>query len=304
MIYTITLNPALDYFLSFDTFKEGILNKPKEAYQLPGGKGINISKILHNYKTKSICLGFLGGFTGDYIENILKKEGISSHFIKIKDNTRINIKINNNGLESEISGTSPLISQENLEEFFIFLKNNLKSEDILALSGSIPTSLSKDIYSKIISSLPKGVKVILDTSGDALKEAMKNKVFLVKPNKNELNEFFNTSFSTQEEFIVAGKKLQSLGAENVLISLGAEGSIFITKTQVFLGNISKGKLISSNGAGDSMIGGFIYGLQNSFSLEECYKFSIASGSGTAFSKGLSTFEKTLSILKDIDIKKI
>lgn len=304
MIYTVTLNPALDYFLSFDSFKEGTLNTPKETYQLPGGKGINISKLLHNYNTETICLGFLGGYTGDYIETTLKNEGISSHFIKIEENTRINIKINNNGLESEISGTAPKISKENLEKFLEFLNKNLKSGDIIALSGSVPNSLPKNIYSEIIASLPEGVKIILDTRGEPLKEALNKKVFLIKPNKDEINEFFNSSFFTKEELIEAGKKLQSLGAENVLISLGGEGSILITKNGVFLGGVPEGKLISSNGAGDSMLGGFIYGLNKNFSIEECYRYAIASGSGTAFSKGLSTLETTLNLLKNIKIEKL
>lgn len=304
MIFTVTLNPALDYYLNFDHFKEGELNTPKETYQLPGGKGINISKLLHNYNTPNIALGFLGGYTGEFIESALSLEGISSHFIKIDDNTRTNIKINNNGIESEIAGTSPIIKESHLNSFFKYLKENLKSGDIIALSGSVPKSLPKNIYSKIINILPDGVRVILDTRGETLKEALNNKVFLIKPNKDEINEFFKSNFSTHEELIIAGKKLQSLGAENVIISLGSKGSIFLTEKEVFIGDVPKGKLVSSNGAGDSMLGGFIYGLYNNLPLEKCYKFAIASGSGTAFSKGVSTFETAKKLLNEIKIEKL
>lgn len=301
MIYTLTLNPAIDYFLKFDNYQEGNLNTPKETYKLPGGKGINVSTILKNYNTESICVGFIGGFTGDFIQSSLENLNLKTKFFKVKGDTRINIKINNNGLESEIAGTSPNISKENLEELLEFFKTTLIKGDILILSGSVPASVPKDIYNKIIDTIPEGVKVILDTRGDPLKFALKNRVFLIKPNKNEINEFFNTNFTTNEELIEAGKKLQTFGAENVLISLGAKGSIFITKDNIYLGNVPTGTLISSNGSGDSMIGGFVYGLYNNFSLEDSYKFGIASGSATAFSKGLAQYDTTKSLLKEIKI---
>lgn len=304
MIYTLTLNPAIDYFLEFSSFVEGNLNTPRETYKLPGGKGINVSKVLKNFGTSSTCLGFVGGFTGDFIESSLKNDGLDTHFFKVKEDTRINLKINNNGVESEIAGTSPSISEENIDELFIFLKNNLKPGDILALSGSVPPSVSTSIYADIIAATPKDVKIILDTRGPAFETALKKGVFLIKPNKDEINEFFKSNFSTNEELIEAGKKLVAMGAENVLISLGAKGSIFISKDDIFIAGVPKGKLISSNGSGDSMLGGFIYGLNKNLSLERCFEIGIASGSGTAFSKGLTTFETMENLLKDIKINKL
>lgn len=304
MIYTLTLNPAIDYFLSFDSFVEGNLNTPTETYKLPGGKGINVSKILKNFNTDSICLGFIGGFTGDFIKSTLENDGLDTKFFNIKEDTRINIKINNNGLESEIAGTSPTIEKDNLEELFNFLKTNLKSGDILALSGSVPASISTSIYADIIETIPKDVKVILDTRGLPFEVALQKGVFLIKPNQDEINEFFHSNFSTNEELIEAGKKLQTMGAENVLISLGAKGSIFITQDDIYISGVPKGKLISSNGSGDSMIGGFIYGLNQNLSLDKCYELGIASGSATAFSKGLATFEAMESLLKEIKINKL
>ncbi|MGL4946822.1 MAG: 1-phosphofructokinase [Cetobacterium sp.] len=304
MIYTLTLNPAIDYFLEFSSFVEGNLNTPKETYKLPGGKGINVSKVLKNFGTSSTCLGFVGGFTGDFIESSLENDGLDTHFFKVKEDTRINLKINNNGVETEIAGTSPSISKENIDELFIFLKNNLKPGDVLALSGSVPPSVSTSIYADIIAATPKDVKIILDTRGPAFETALKKGVFLIKPNKDEINEFFKSNFSTNEELIEAGKKLVAMGAENVLISLGAKGSIFISKDDIFIGGVPKGELISSNGSGDSMLGGFIYGLNKNLSLERCFEIGIASGSGTAFSKGLTTFETMENLLKDIKINKL
>ncbi|MBC2855517.1 1-phosphofructokinase [Cetobacterium sp. 2A] len=304
MIYTINFNPAVDYYLSFDKFNQGELNFPTNDYKLPGGKGINVSKVLKNYNVDSTCFGFLGGFTGEFIDTKLKEYGVFSSFIRVKDDTRINIKINNNGLESEIAGIAPKITSKNYLDLIQHIKSQLKENDIIVLSGSVPSSIPEDAYAQIIEVLPKSVRVILDTRGSAFDSALKKGVFLVKPNKDELREYFKRDFNTIDDLINGGKELQSLGAKNVIISLGKEGSIFISEDKIYKGGIPKGNLISSVGAGDSMIAGFIYGLVKNFPLEETYKFSIASGSATAFSKGLATYEKTNSLLSDIIIKNI
>ncbi|WP_027129359.1 1-phosphofructokinase [Fusobacterium perfoetens] len=301
MIYTVTLNPAVDYYLSMDKFIEGELNSLKDAYTLPGGKGINVSKVLKNFGVESITLGFIGGFTGEYIRKNIEEYGIQQDFVKIKEDTRINIKMKTNEKESEISGKAPNISKE---EYKIFLEKikNIKSGDILVLSGSIPKSLPKDVYVEIIRELPSGVKVIVDTRGDSLKDVLKEGVFLVKPNNHELEEFFGEKYFTDEEIIEAGKKLMKLGSENVLISLGKDGSILITKNGVYKGNVPKGKLISSVGAGDSMVAGVLYGINRGEKIEDVYKYGIASGSSTAFSEGLTTFENMKKLLNEIEIK--
>ncbi|WP_300331901.1 1-phosphofructokinase [Fusobacterium sp.] len=303
MIYTVTLNPAVDYYIGLEEFQEGELNQAKTAYTLPGGKGINVSKVLKNFGEKSVALGFVGGFTGDYIKNDLKSEGIEENFVNIKDMTRINLKIKTLSDESEVAGKSPNISDEEYKEFLSKIKD-IKSEDILVLSGSIPSSLPKNIYEQIISELPQGVKIILDTRGETLREVLREGIFLVKPNNYELEDFFGEKYSTDEEIIEAGKKLMKLGSENVLISLGKDGSILITKDGVYRGNVPNGELVSSVGAGDSMVAGIIYGLSTGKTMEETYRYGIASGSSTAFSQGLTDFESMKKLLNEIEIKKI
>lgn len=304
MIYTINLNPALDHYLSFNNFNEGMLNNPIEDYKLPGGKGINVSKVLKNYGISSCCMGFLGGFTGTFIENKIEEYGITQKFIRIPEDSRINIKLNNNGIETEISGISPKISLENYNEFLNLIKTTIKENDILVLSGSVPSSLSHKIYKEIIQLVPENVQIILDTRGESLKEAISKKIFLVKPNKVELEEFFQEQFISTKDLIRAGKKLQKLGPKNVLISLGKDGSILITENEIYYGNVPKGNLISSVGAGDSMVAGFIYGLAKNLPILDIYKFSIASGSATAFSKGLSTLDFATTLTSDITITKL
>ena len=302
-IYTVTLNPAIDHYITFkeeNKFYEGKLNKVTNSYSLAGGKGINVSKVLNNYSIPSTALGFVGGFTGDFIKNDLKKECVNFDFITLNEETRINIKMNNNGIETEIAGKSPFIP-DNLLKNFLEKFSKLRYGDILVLSGSVPESLYFDIYANIIERLPDGVKVILDTRDKPFEVALKKGVFLVKPNKKELQEFFKREISTDKELLEAGKELQVLGAKNVLISLGGEGSLLITEKNILRGKAPKGDVISTVGAGDSMVAGIIYGLYQGNSLEDSLKYGIASGSSTAFSKGITTLDSMKNLLPNIEI---
>ena len=302
MIYTVTLNPAVDYYISMKDFSEGKLNTINNGYVLSGGKGINVSKVLKNYGVESIALGFIGGFTGDYIRKNLKECNIQENFIELKENTRINIKMKTEKGESEIAGFSPNISENDYKKFLEIIKN-IKSNDIVVLSGSVPKSLDNKIYKEIIKLLPKNVKVVLDTRGEAYRFALEEKIYLTKPNHTELEEFFNEKYETIDEIIEAGKKLKNMGSENVIISLGEKGSILITDKGIWIGNTPKGKLVSSVGAGDSMIAGFLYGINNGMEILESYKYGIASGSATAFTKDLATFEQMKNLLNEIEIIK-
>lgn len=302
MIYTLTLNPAIDYYMSIENFQLGSLNLLEEGYTLPGGKGINVSKVLKNFSVESKALGFVGGFTGDYIKKHLNEYEIESDFIELQENTRINIKLKTKDSETEIAGKSPTISKENIEELLKKFEE-IKKDDVVILSGSVPNSISKSIYADIIKLLPKDCKVILDTRELPFVEGLKEGVFLTKPNNHELEEFFNRKLNNIEEIIQAGKDLQALGSKNVLISLGKDGSILITEKEVYIGNAPQGKLISSVGAGDSMVAGVVYGIAKGMTLEDSYKYGIASGSSTAFSEGLTTFEGMNSLLNKIEIKK-
>lgn len=302
MIYTLTLNPAIDYYMTMENFQLGALNSLEEGYTLPGGKGINVSKVLKNFSVESVALGFIGGFTGDYIIKHLKEYQIENDFVTLNENTRINIKLKTKDSETEIAGISPKITVENIDELLKKFQQ-VKKEDIVILSGSVPSSVKATIYADIIKLLPKEVKIILDTRGVPFIEGLKANVYLTKPNNHELEEFFNRKLNNLDEIIEAGKELQKLGSENVLISLGKDGSILITKDEVYVGNAPQGKLISSVGAGDSMVAGIVYGIAQGNSLVEAYKYGIASGSSTAFSEGLTTIDGMKSLLNKIEIKK-
>lgn len=302
MIYTLTLNPAIDYYMSMEKFVLGELNHLQDGYTLPGGKGINVSKVLKNFGVDTVALGFAGGFTGDYIRKHLTGYEIENNFIELEENTRINIKLKTTENESEIAGKSPFISEENLKELLEIFKM-IKAGDTVVLSGSVPTSLKNSVYGDIIELLPKECKIVLDSRGEPFKAALTKGVYITKPNNHELEEFFGRNLETTDEIIEAGKELQNLGSQNVLISLGKDGSILITPDEVFIGNAPKGVLVSSVGAGDSMVAGLLYGLSKGLKIEEAYRYGIASGSSTAFSEGLTTLENMEKLLEKIEIKR-
>lgn len=305
MIYTLTLNPAVDYYIDMNKFEEGELNKVNNSYTLAGGKGINVSKVLKNFGIESIALGFCGGFTGEYIKTDLNKYGIKDNFISLAQNTRINVKIKTEKKETEIMGKSPKILPENIDELLSII-DNIQDNDILVLSGSVPSSVKEYIYKDIIQKTKSknNVKIILDSRENAFKIAVKENVFLTKPNRKELSEYFGKDIRTVYDIITYAKQLVEDGSENVIVSLGKDGSALVNKDGSYIGNAPDGKLISSVGAGDAMVAGIVYGISKNLSILDSYKYAIASGTATAFNEGLTTFEDMNNLLDKVEIKEI
>lgn len=301
MIYTVTLNPAIDYYVEIDKFQEKTLNLVDNAYSIVGGKGINVSKVLHNFQKESMALGFIGGYTGEHIRNNFKISDMKEKFTVLEENTRINIKMKTSYGETEIAGKSPQITEENLKDFFEKI-SKIKSGDKIVLSGSVPKSLSDNIYVEIISKIPDGVDIILDTRGEAFELALEKGVFLTKPNQKELEDFLGKKINSVDELVLAAKELQAKGSKNVIVSLGEKGSVCLTQEKVLLGNAPKGDLVSSVGAGDSMVAGLLYGLELEKSIEEAYSYAIASGSSTAFSEGLTSLKDMLTYKEQVIIE--
>lgn len=300
MIYTITFNPALDYIVRVNNLKIGEVNRTDFEEIYPGGKGINVSIVLNNLGIENIALGYIAGFTGDEIEKRVKSLGCKTDFIKLENGmSRINIKLKSKK-ESEINGQGPDIKDNNLIELYEKL-DYLREGDILVLAGSIPNTLPENIYESIMERLySKGIKFIVDATGDLLLRVLKYKPFLIKPNHHELGELFNTKLNNEEEIIKHAKKLKDMGARNVLISMAGDGAIFINENgEVEKSDVPKGKLINSVGAGDSMVAGFIAGYLNSNSLDEAFKMGVATGSASAFSEGLAIKEKVYELLKQL-----
>lgn len=289
MIYTVTLNPSIDYIVEVEDFKTGELNRMTRDLKLPGGKGINVSRVLNQLGVQNKAIGFLGGFTGRYVEYWLSKESISSDFVFISDDTRINIKLKS-GHETEINGSGPII-QEVEAEALLHKLVKLGGEDIVILSGSVPPSLRGDFYEKLISICKQNkAEFVIDTTGKTLKDALIHQPLLVKPNHHELAELFGVTINSREETITYGRKLLKAGAKHVLVSMAGEGALFITENETYHASAPTGFVKNSVGAGDSMIAGFIGTLSLTGDLLEAFRVGVASGSATAFSDDLAVKE--------------
>lgn len=300
MIYTVTFNPAIDYVVNMENMVLGITNRSVSESYYFGGKGINVSSVLSTLGIENTALGFVAGFTGEAIEQGAENAGICTDFIHLnKGASRINIKIKGKE-ETEINCQGPEITKDDLNKLFEKLEQ-IKSGDTLVLSGSIPNSLSQDIYEKILERLnSRGISFIVDATKDLLLNVLKYKPFLIKPNQQELEEIFDTKIKSKEDVIALGNKLKEMGAVNVLISLGKNGALLIdehSKTHTI--GIIEGKVINTVGSGDSMVAGFIAGYKKTHSYEYALKLGTVCGSATAMLSGLATKEKIEELLGKI-----
>ena len=301
MIYTLTLNPSIDYVLRIEQFDDGQTIRSKSEEKYPGGKGIMVSKLLKNLGAKSINIGFLGGFTGEFIKNKLEKLGIDEEFTKISDDSRINVKLKYD-TETEINAQGPQIKEEEIEDFLNYL-DDLEEDDFVVISGSIPKSLGDDFYRVIVNLLEmNNVRFALDTSGKKLFKLSSYKPFLVKPNKDELSEIFEDKIDSDEKIVKYARKLIDQGAENVIVSLGKDGSMFVDNNIAYKAKPIEGKLINSVGSGDSMVAGYIYGYMKGLSKIDSYKLAIACGSATAFSPDIAEKNLIYQILEKVEVE--
>ena len=300
MIYTVTFNPSLDYIVKVDDFKTGQVNRTASERLFPGGKGINVSIVLKNLGFDNVALVFIAGFTGREIEKRVRDFGCSSAFIEIDNGlSRINVKLKSQE-ESEINGRGPQISEEALEKLFGQL-DRLKAGDVLALAGSIPSSMPSDTYERIMARLEnREINIVVDATKDLLKKVLKYHPFLIKPNNHELGDMFGVTLKNDDEIILYGKKLQEMGARNVLVSMAGDGAIFLNEDgSVHKSAAPSGEVKNSVGAGDSMVAGFLAGYLESGDLAAAFKMCVATGSASAFSEELATRQEVADLLNKI-----
>lgn len=304
MIYTVTLNPSLDYMVEVPAFQLRKTNRTDNEALKAGGKGINVSLLLKNLGLESTALGFVGGFTGEEILRQLDEQDINHYFIKVAEgNSRINVKlINEEG--TEINGQGPVISAEE-EALLLKQFEKIEAGDVVILSGSIPPSLPQDWYLKVMEILKqKQVLVVLDTAGDSLLKSAEYKPFLIKPNHHELGQLYGVELHTRQDVIPYGKQLQNRGFRNVLISLAGEGAVLLTDDgQVFSAEAPQGILQNSVGAGDAMVAGFVAGWLDKKEYEWAFRMAVASGSASAFSKGFATKSEIMELLESVQYTK-
>ncbi|MGL5268295.1 MAG: 1-phosphofructokinase [Spiroplasma sp.] len=308
MIYTLTLNPAIDQMISVSSFNLGATNKAKEQYQILGGKGINVSIMLQNLGYKNIALGFMAQTDSLLFQNYLQAKNIKSDFYQVTGQTRLNLKIRNlsNNQETELNCLGFSLTNTDEVAILSLLKKKLTKDDILIISGSIAPGATKSLYQEIAQyCFENQITFAIDTSKQNLLVTLKFQPLLVKPNLAELNEIFSTNvtFVNIKEVTRLAKKLQNLGAQNVLISNGKYGSLLVTKSDSYLANTASGTLLNSVGAGDSMVAGFIGTFIKTKDVKQSLLVAAASGAATAFSQGigeLSLVEKLKEQIKIID----
>ena len=299
MIYTLTCNPSVDYVVRMERFMPGMVNRAVGEQIFFGGKGINVTVILQNLGVANRALGFLAGFTGDFIEDGLKKQGCQTAFVRLAQGfSRINVKLKEQE-ESEINGGGPAVDQAAMEKLFERI-HGLQKGDMLIISGSVPPSLPRDFYERILDLLEgRGIYAVLDASGELLTRVLRYEPFLIKPNRQELEELAQSRLFTREEIIAQGKRLQEMGAQNVLISMAAEGAILLTaEGEILFGEAPRGKVVNSVGAGDSMVAGFVAGWLKSGDYREALRLGIAAGSASAFCETLATGEEIRRLYED------
>ena len=287
MIYSVTLTPSIDFIVRVKDFQFGETNRAYEDNFFAGGKGIMVSKLLKNVKTDCVNLGFLGGFTGTFIEQNLKKLNILSDFVTVNENTRVNVKLKTE-TETEINCQGPKISDNEKEEFLDKIRK-IKSDDFVILSGSVPSNLGNDFYINIIEILNKnGVKFTLDSSGETFSKSLKYKPFLIKPNKDELKEYARREFKNNQEIVNYVRENLVDKAEHVIISLGGEGALYIDKNfSLFAQPLGvKENVVNTVGAGDSVVAGFVNYMLKHNDVERAFRFAVACGTATSFSEDI------------------
>ncbi|WP_239751845.1 1-phosphofructokinase [Mammaliicoccus sp. H-M34] len=302
MIYTCTLNTAIDMFVHMNDFKPDYVNRSIYDEFQPNGKGVNISVILSKLGTPNIATGFVGGFSGKFVKDELEKMNIQTDFIEVEGNTRINVFLKSNQGEYKIVNSGPIIKKNEINSLLSKIKN-LNSNDILFVSGSLPKGLDGEIL-LTIAKLSKsiGFKLIIDTSHPILKEIIKYKPFLIKPNEEELQNLFpDHDLNSDKDIAFVSNLLIKEGCQNVIVSVGGNGAYFFNKYCSYYCTAPKGEVINTAGAGDTILATYYHTFQETLDEATALKRAVAAGSSTAFKSGLTDFSDTEKLFKESQI---
>lgn len=289
MIFTVTFNPSLDYIVRVDEMRLGTINRTNYEQLLPGGKGINVSIVLGNLGHPSRALGFSAGVTGVALEKLLADAGVDADLVHVKEGfTRINAKVKAVE-ETELNGQGPRIAPEDVDALFSKL-DVLGQDDTLVISGSVSNTLPSDMYEQVMERLAgRGVRIVVDAERDLLTRVLPYRPFLVKPNNHELGDIFGVTLKTRDEVVPYARRMQEMGAQNVLVSMAGEGGVLVAADgQVYQSPAAKGTVVNSAGAGDSCVAGFLAGLMETGSYQTAFRMGLAAGSASAFSDHLAT----------------
>lgn len=300
MIYTVTVNPAIDYVVQTEHLQLGLVNRLQHTNFIAGGKGINVSKILNQLTCDNIAWGFMGGFTGQFLETTLAKEKIKSDFTNIAANTRVNVKLKSDQ-ETEMNAAGPQVSATEIATFKKQFEQ-VQAGDTVVFSGSLLPQLTNDFYLELIDLVvAKGAEFAIDTTGQALLDTLAKQPFVIKPNHHELADLFNTTIKNDQELLNEAAKLQKLGAKNVIVSMAGAGAYYLSPDHIYHSTAPKGQVVNSVGAGDSMLAGFIGEFSKHQDPELAFKYGLACGSATAFTEDIANLDQINALLPQIKI---
>lgn len=304
MFYTCTTNPAIDLFIATNTMEPFIVNRTLKDEAQANGKGVNISFVLKMLGIDNVALGFLGGFTGNYIEEELQNAGVQTDFVKVDGQTRINVftRVEDEDVEYKLVNQGPMISKKE-KQLLLNKINKLNSEDTLFISGSNPKGVEDSFLLQVAKlSQENGFRLILDSSSKVVLDCLQYHPALIKPNDEELAAWFDQKTLNHEELISYGKKLIEMGAQRVLLSLGEEGALYIEKDKLSFVNAAKGEVVNTACSGDTLLGTFMGMLLTGHETQEALRMASAAGSSTAFSSGLTDFSDVEELMKQIQVK--
>ena len=302
MIYTVTLNPSIDYIVRLDQVQVGSVNRMDSDDKFAGGKGINVSRVLKRLDIPNTATGFIGGFTGKFITDTLADEEIETRFVQVAEDTRINVKIKADQ-ETEINGTGPTVEPEQLEELKAIL-SSLTAEDTVVFAGSSAKNLGNVIYKDLIAlTCQTGAQVVCDFEGQTLIDSLAYQPLLVKPNNHELGAIFGVKLDSLDEIEKYARELLAKGAQNVIISMAGDGALLVTSEGAYFAKPIKGTVKNSVGAGDSMVAGFTGEFVKSKDAVEGFKWGVACGTATTFSDDLATAEFIKETYEKVEVEK-
>lgn len=302
MIYTVTLNPSIDYIVRLDQVEVGSVNRMDSDDKFAGGKGINVSRVLKRLEIENTATGFIGGFTGKFITDTLEKEAIATRFVQVSEDTRINVKIKADQ-ETEINGTGPSVSKEQLDELKAIL-SGLTATDTVVFAGSSNKNLGNVIYKELIGlTRQSGAQVVCDFEGQTLIDSLEFQPLLVKPNNHELGDIFGVELTSLDEIEKYAREILAKGAQNVIISMAGDGALLVTQDGAYFAKPIKGTVKNSVGAGDSMVAGFTGEFVRSGDAVESFKWGVACGTATTFSDDLATADFIKETYQKVEVEK-
>lgn len=301
MIYTLTLNPSIDFVVRLDQVDIGSVNRMTSDDKYVGGKGINVSRILQRLGIANQATGFVGGFTGRFITDGLAAEGIKSQFVTVDQDTRINVKIKADQ-ETEINGAGPDVTDQQLADLEAIL-SQLTDQDTVVFAGSAPASLGNQVYNRLIPLVRQtGAQVVCDFEGQTLLDSLEHQPLLVKPNNHELEAIFGVKLNGLADVEKYARQILDKGAQHVIVSMAGDGALLVTADGAYFAKPIKGQVKNSVGAGDSMVAGFTGKLIETQDPIEALKWGVACGTATAFSDDLADINFINEIYQKVEVE--